>query len=417
MKTMQPRMSISMESPSMPPAFHVMIKPTGAVCNLKCRYCFYRSKKGLYPDGGFRMSAKLLENYIRQHIEAHRAPEIIFSWQGGEPTLMGLDFFRRAVRLQQKYQRPGTRILNAFQTNGTMLNEEWCEFFNENQFLVGISLDGPREIHDAWRVGKKGAATFDRVMVGVGLLKEYQVEFNVLACVHAANAANGSEIYRFLRDEAGVSFIQFIPIVARDDKTGGVTSWSVTGLQYGEFLISVFDEWVRNDVGRTFVQIFDAALGVWFGQPSTLCVFSETCGNGVILEHNGDLYSCDHFVDPDHKLGNITRTHLADLIASPRQRAFGLDKRDKLPRVCRECKVRFICNGACPKDRIGTCIDGEPPVNFLCEGYRMFFTHIDTPMRIMADLLRRQRPPSEIMALEGNFSGKTEETPLPSDAP
>jgi len=402
MTTTQPWMSISPASPSMPPAFHVMIKPTGAVCNLKCRYCFYRSKESLYPGSRFRMSNGLLETYIRQHIEAHRAPEIIFGWQGGEPTLMGLDFFRRVVRLQEKYQKPGTRILNAFQTNGTLLTEEWCKFFHENQFLVGISLDGPREIHDAWRVGKRGAATFDRVMAGVSLLKDHLVEFNVLACVHAANAAQGTEIYRFLRDEAGAQFIQFIPIVECDGK-GGVTSWSVTGRQYGEFLISVFDEWVRHDVGRMFVQIFDVALGVWFGQPSTLCVFTETCGDGVILEHNGDLYSCDHFVDSDHKLGNITRTHLADLIASQRQRTFGADKRDKLPRVCRECQVRFICNGACPKDRIGTGIDGEPPVNVLCEGYRAFFTHIDQPMRIMADLLRLQKPPSEIMAMNGDF--------------
>jgi len=409
MKTTQPRMSASIFA-SMPPAFHVMAKPRGALCNLECRYCFYHSKKGLYPDSRFRMSSKLLETYIRQHIEAHRAPEVLFSWQGGEPTLMGLDFFRRVVRLQQKYQKPGTRILNAFQTNGTLLNEDWCRFFHENEFLVGISLDGPRDVHDAWRVGKKGAPSFDRVMAGVALLKEHRVEFNILACVHAANAAHGLEIYRFLRDDAGAQFVQFIPIVERDSE-GGVTTLSVTGRQYGEFLISVFDEWVRNDVGRTFVQIFDVALGVWFGQPSALCIFCETCGNGVVIEHNGDLFSCDHFVDPDHRLGNITQTHMADLIASPRQRKFGLDKRDGLPRICRECPVRFICNGACPKDRIGTGTDAEPPVNVLCEGYRAFFTHIDQPMKIMVELLRRQRPPSEIMELNGDFSGEAENHP------
>ena len=265
MATTQPRMSVSEISSSMPPAFQVMTKPRGALCNLGCRYCFYSSKEGLYPGSGFRMSKNLLESYIRQHIEAHLAPEIIFSWQGGEPSLMGLDFFRRVVRLQQKYHRPGTRILNAFQTNGTLLTKDWCKFFHENQFLVGISLDGPRALHDAWRVDKRGASTFDRVMAGVALLKEHQVEFNVLACVHAANAAHGLEIYRFLRDEAGASFMQFIPIVVRDDNKGCVTSWSVTGRQYGEFLISIFDEWVRSDVGRTFVQIFDVALGVWFG--------------------------------------------------------------------------------------------------------------------------------------------------------
>lgn len=407
MTTTQPRMSDFAISSTMPPAFHVMTKPGGALCNLECRYCFYRSKAGLYPGSGFRMPNQLLESYIRQHMEAHRAPEIIFSWQGGEPTLTGLDFFRRAVRLQEKYKRPGTRILNAFQTNGTMLNEEWCKFFQKNRFLVGISLDGPRALHDAWRVGKKGTPTFDRVMAGVTLLREHRVEFNVLSCVHAANAAHGVEIYRFLRDEAHAPVIQFIPIVERDNG-GRVTSWSVTGRQYGEFLTSIFDEWVRRDVGRTFVQIFDVALGVWFGQPSTLCVFTETCGNGVILEHNGDLFSCDHFVDPGHKLGNITRTHLADLIASPQQRTFGRHKRDTLPQVCRKCEVRFICNGGCPKDRIGTGAGTEPPVNVLCEGYRAFFTHIDAPMRIMADLLRRQRSPAEIMTLGGHFQGEAE---------
>ncbi len=400
MTATHPRMSVPEISSAMPPAVHVMTKPRGALCNLGCRYCFYSSREGLYPGSDFRMSKKLLGSYIRQHIEAHHAPEIIFTWQGGEPALMGLDFFKRVVSLQQKYSRSGTRILNAFQTNGTMLTEEWCKFFHENQFLLGISLDGPRELHDAWRVDKKGGSTFDRVMAGVALLREHQVEFNVLACVHSANAAHGLEIYRFLRDEVGASFIQFIPIVERGED-GRPTSWSVTGRQYGDFLISVFDEWVQRDVGRTFVQIFDVALGVWFGQPSTLCVFAETCGNGVALEHNGDLYSCDHFVDSQHKLGNISRTHLAELIASPRQRAFGLDKRDTLPRVCRECAVRFICNGACPKDRISGGADGEPPVNALCEGYRAFFTHIDPPMRIMADLLRQRRPPSEIMTLPG----------------
>jgi uncharacterized protein len=406
----QPRMSVPEISSAMPPAFHVMTKPRGALCNLGCRYCFYSSREGLYPGSDFRMSKKLLESYIRQHIEAHRAPEIIFTWQGGEPALMGLDFFRRVVSLQQKYSRPGTRIMNAFQTNGTFLTEEWCKFFRENQFLLGISLDGPCELHDAWRVDKKGGPTFDRVMGGVTLLREHQVEFNVLACVHAANAAHGPEIYRFLRDEAGASFIQFIPIVEHDDKEGCVTSWSITGRQYGEFLISVFDEWVRSDVGRTFVQIFDVALGVWFGQPSALCVFAETCGNGVALEHNGDLYSCDHFVDPEHKLGNIGRTHLAELIALARQRKFGLDKRVSLPPACRECTVLFVCNGGCPKDRFSES-EAEPGLNVLCEGYYAFFTYIDPAMKIMAGLLRNRRPPSEIMAMEGRSVEKSWGTP------
>lgn len=392
-------LSDSKRSSSAPSAFQVITKPHGAACNLSCNYCFYLSREELYPGSNLRFSDHLLERYVQQHIEAHRAPEITFNWQGGEPTLMGLDFFRRAVALQQKYLGPGTRIVNALQTNGTTLSAEWCRFFFENRFLIGVSLDGPREEHDAYRVDRMGAATFDRVMAGIALLQEHQVEFNILACVHAANADRGLEVYRFLRDEVHASMVQFIPVVEREDAGGGVSTRSVTGRQYGEFLVSVFDEWVRRDVGRTFVQIFDVALGVWFGQPSTLCVFAETCGEALALEHNGDLFSCDHFVDPDHKLGNIIETHLADLLALPRQREFGLDKRHTLPRFCRECSVRFICNGGCPKDRFCTGPNGEPGINYLCEGFQVFFAHIDHPMSVMADLLRRRRSPASIMRL------------------
>jgi uncharacterized protein len=387
-----------------PPAFHVMAKPRGAVCNLDCAYCFYLPKEKLYPGGGFRMSDALLEEYTRQHIEAHRAPDVTFTWQGGEPTLMGLDFFRRAMELQRKYRKPGTQVRNALQTNATTLDGVWCRFFKENGWLVGVSLDGPREVHDAYRADKGGAPTFDRVMAGVALLQEHGVEFNILACVHAASAGRGLEVYRFLRDGMGAPMIQLIPIVERDTARGfqegdTVTDRSVTGRQYGQFLMEVFDEWVRRDVGRVFVQIFDVALGVWFGQPSTLCVHAWTCGDALALEHNGDLFSCDHFVEPRHRLGNISDTPLAELVASPRQRAFGRDKRDALPRTCRECAVRFICNGGCPKDRILATSEGEPRLNYLCEGFKAFFTHIDRPMSIMADLLRQRRPPSEIMGL------------------
>ncbi|MHC1728886.1 MAG: anaerobic sulfatase maturase [Syntrophobacteraceae bacterium] len=382
---------------SMPPAFQVITKPHGAACNLSCAYCFYLSREALYPGSSLRMTDELLESYIRRHIEAHRAPEITFSWQGGEPMLMGLDFFQRAVALQRKYLRPGTRIMNTCQTNATLLNGEWCRFFHRNEFLLGVSLDGPRAEHDAYRLDKGGAPTFDRVMAGIELLRKHQVEFNVLACIHAANADRGLEVYRFMRDEVRAPVVQFIPIVERGDGGEGVTTRSVTGRQYGEFLTSVFDEWVRRDVGRMFVQIFDVALGVWFGRPATLCVFAEACGDALALEHNGDLFSCDHFVDPGHKLGNIARTHLAELVASTRQRAFGLDKTRSLPRFCRECPVRFVCNGGCPKDRFFKSPDGEPGLNALCEGYRAFFTHIDRPMRIMAELLRRRRPPAGIM--------------------
>jgi uncharacterized protein len=350
------------------------------------------------------MSDGMLELFVRQHIEAHRAPEVTFTWQGGEPTLVGLDFFRRALELQRKFRKPQTQIHNALQTNGTTLDDAWCRFFRENGFLVGVSLDGPRPVHDAYRADKGGAPTFDRVMAGLALLQVHGVEFNVLACVHAASAGRGLEVYRFLRDEIEARMIQFIPVVERDNATGfqegnSVTDRSVTGKRYGQFLMEVFDEWVRRDVGRVFVQIFDVALGVWFGQPSTLCVHAETCGDALALEHNGDLFSCDHFVEPRHKLGNITETPLADLVASPQQRKFGRNKRDALPRTCRECAVRFICNGGCPKDRILTAPDGEPGLNYLCEGFKAFFTHIDRPMTIMADLLRQRRSPGGIMAM------------------
>jgi uncharacterized protein len=387
-----------------PRAFHVLLKPRGAICNLDCRYCFFLSKERLFPGSHFRMSDALLEDYTRQHIAAHDVPEVTFAWQGGEPTLMGLEFFRRAVELQQKYRKPGTRILNTIQTNATTLNGEWCRFFHEHKFLLGISLDGPRALHDAYRVDKGGSPTFDRVMAGVALAKEHRVDFNILTTVNAANAEHGLEVYRFLRDEVGTSFVQFIPIVERDNTTGyqegeRVTERSVTGRQYGRFLIAVFDEWVRRDVGRVFVQLFDISLGVWLGEPSALCILAETCGGALALEHNGDLFSCDHFVEPRHRLGNVAETPLADLVSSPQQRQFGLNKRDTLPRYCRECEVRFICNGGCPKDRILTTPDGEPGLNYLCEGFKAFFTHVDRPMKIMANLIMRRRPPSEIMAM------------------
>lgn len=380
-----------------PAAFQVITKPSGAACNLSCRYCFYLSKGSLYPGSSSRMSDDLLESYIRQHIEAHSAPEITFNWQGGEPVLMGLDFFMKAVRLQQKFIKPGARILNTLQTNATILNREWCRFLHDNKFLVGVSLDGPRAEHDAYRCDKAGAPAFDRVMAGIEFLREQQVEFNILSCIHAKNAGRGLEVYRFLRDEVRAPVIQFIPVVERVDGSEALSAHSVTGRQYGEFLISVFDEWVRRDVGRMFVQIFDVALGIWFGWPSTLCVFAETCGEAPALEHNGDLFSCDHYVDSDHKLGNITQTHLADLLASSRQRTFGLTKSRLLPRICKECAVRFACNGGCPKDRFFKSPDGAPTLNALCEGLRAFFTHIDPSMRIMAELLRRRRSPAGIM--------------------
>jgi uncharacterized protein len=371
-----------------PSTFHVMVKPRGPICNLNCAYCYYLSKERLYPVSDFRMADEVLEVFTCQYIEAQRVSEVTFGWQGGEPTLMGLDFFRRVVELQEKYRKPGMRIQNALQTNGTLMDGEWCRFFREQGFLIGLSLDGPRKLHDACRLDKGGHPSFDRVMAGLALLKQHGVEFNILATVHAANADCPVEVYRFLRDEAGARFIQFIPIVQREGER--VVQRSVKPNQYGDFLIAIFDEWVRRDVGRVFVQIFDTALAAWMGQRPGLCVFEETCGAALVLEHNGDLYVCDHFVEPRYRLGNILETSLVELVGSQQQRRFGLAKRDTLPVTCRECEVRFVCNGGCPKNRL-------QGVNYLCEGYRAFFTHVDEPMRFMAAELRAGRPPANIM--------------------
>jgi uncharacterized protein len=385
-----------------PAAFHVMMKPRGAICNLDCEYCYFLSKERLYPGSRFRMADDLLEEYTRQYIEAQRVPEVTFAWQGGEPTLMGLDFFKRAVELQQKYCKPGMQIHNALQTNGTLLDDDWCRFFHQHDFLIGLSVDGPQALHDAYRVDKGGKPTFAKVMEGLRLMQKHKVEFNILTTVHAANAGHPVEVYRFLRDEAKTQFMQFIPIVERQNETGyqegdEVTNRSVTAEQYGRFLCAIFDEWVRRDVGRVFVQIFDVALAAWTGNRPGLCIFEETCGNALAMEHNGDLFSCDHYVEPAYLLGNINEIPLIEMVASEKQRQFGLDKRDTLPRYCRECEVRFVCNGGCPKDRILLTPDGEPGLNMLCAGYRAFFNYIDQPMRFMANELSKQRPPANIM--------------------
>lgn len=382
--------------------FHIMTKPRGAICNLDCKYCYFLSKERLYPNSDFRMSETLLEAYTRQYISAQNAPEVTFAWQGGEPTLMGLDFYKQAVGYQQKHKKPNTRIYNSLQTNAVTLDDAWCAFFKAHDFLIGVSLDGTQRLHDTYRVDKGGAPTFERVMRGIRLLQKHCVEFNILTTVHHANAEYPLEIYRFIRDEVGANFMQFIPIVERDNATGyqegdTVTERSVTAEQYGRFLISIFDEWVRRDVGRVYVQIFDVALGVWVGNRASLCIFQETCGTALALEHNGDVFSCDHYVEPAHKVGNIIDIPLAEIVVSDQQRAFGLAKRDTLPCYCRECDVRFMCNGGCPKNRFIKTPDGEDGLNYLCAGYQAFFRHIDAPMRFMANELAHHRPPANIM--------------------
>lgn len=400
-------------------AFHVMTKPIGPLCNLDCKYCFYLEKEKMYPDNErFRMSDELLERYIREYIGSQDVPEVSFAWQGGEPTLMGVDFFRRVVDLQARHAG-GKRITNALQTNGTLLDDEWCAFLAEHRFLVGLSIDGPAELHDRYRVDKRGAPSFERVMLGLGFLKKHGVEFNTLTVVNAANSKHPLVVYRFLK-EIGSTFIQFIPLVERSGMgidagfpndfapppdAGGtasaaeVTEWTVRPDDFGTFLCTIFDEWVRKDVARHFVQLFDVALGIWAGMGSSLCVFAEKCGDALAMEHNGDVFSCDHFVYPKYKLGNLLNESLRGMVDSAQQRKFGADKADTLPAYCRRCEVRFACNGECPKHRFATTPDGEAGLNYLCAAYKRFFTHIDPHMRTMVRLLEMRRPPADIMAM------------------
>lgn len=399
-------------------SFHVMTKPIGPLCNLDCKYCFYLEKEKLFPSSeNFKMTDEVLETYVREYIAGQDVPEVSFAWQGGEPTLLGVGFFRKVVALQNKYSS-GKRIQNALQTNGTLLDDEWCEFLHANGFLVGLSIDGPARLHNAYRVDKKGRATYDEVLRGLRLLKKHDVEFNTLTVVNRANARHPLEVYRFLRD-IGSGFIQFIPLVERladteatklgldlalppradeeGDRRMPVTDWSVEPRQYGKFLCAIFDEWVRRDVGRTFVQLFDVTLGNWSGHGGGLCVFSENCGTALAMEHNGDVYSCDHYVYPRYKLGNILNSSLGELVASEFQRQFGRDKSKTLPRYCLECDVRHLCHGECPKHRFIRTPGGEPGLNYLCRSYKMFFHHSAPAMQRMAGLLRAGRAPAEIM--------------------
>lgn len=400
-------------------SFHAMTKPIGSLCNLNCSYCFYLEKAHLYQNThNFRMQPAVLERYIRDYIAAQPGPAVNFAWQGGEPTLLGVEFFREVVALQQRHAR-GKTIENAFQTNGVLLDDAWAEFFVQHRFLVGISIDGPRHLHDAYRVDKGGEPTFDRVMAGLAALKKHRVEFNTLTTVHRKNSRHPLEVYRFLR-EAGSGYIQFIPIVERaaneaadnglwlapppdhpdaDELDQHVTEWSVRPAEYGEFLCRIFDDWVQRDVGRVFVQQFDAALANWSGQPAGVCVFSEKCGRALAVEHNGDVFSCDHYVYPRYRLGNLMNTSLGAMVDSPAQQVFGEAKSASLPRYCRECAVRFACHGECPKHRFLHTPDGEPGLNYLCAGYKRFFRHVDSPMRTMAALLASESAPANIMTI------------------
>ena len=396
--------------------FHVLAKPVGPLCNLACKYCFYLEKERLYPNNprlsDWILPDEILEEYIRQYIASQSAPVVGFAWQGGEPTLLGVDYFRKILALQEKHAN-GKRIENTLQTNGILLDDAWCEFLAGNRFLIGLSLDGPRHLHDRHRVDKGGSPSFDRVMRGIGFLKKHGVEFNTLTVVQKHNSQYPLEVYRFLR-EIGHNFMQFIPIVERiavEPLPDGlalippdysvraqVTEWSVEALRYGKFLCAIFDDWVRHDVGKIFVQLFDVSLAAWVGMEPALCVFQRSCGSSVVIEHNGDIYSCDHYVYPENRLGNIMDQPLASMLSSPQQVRFGQDKQDRLPRYCRECSVRFICNGECPKHRFVRTADGEENLNYLCPGYKLFFSHVAPYMEFMAAELRAERPPANIMA-------------------
>ncbi len=405
-----------------PPGFHLLAKPSGSTCNIDCTYCFFLSKEALYPNDKSRMSDDTLEAYIRQLLESHRSPNVTVAWQGGEPTLMRVEFFRRAMEMVERHRRPDQVIEHTFQTNGILLDDEWCEFFAEHGVLVGLSCDGPKELHDAYRVDRLARGTFDRVMDGWRLLRKHHVEFNILCTVNAANQDHGRLVYRFFRDELGAKWMQFIPIVerasettlaianqgwsVRDDgrkrllytQTGNlVTERSVGSEQYGRFLIDIFEEWVRHDVGTVYVQLFDVTLEAFFGR-HLLCIHAPTCGYGPALEHNGDLYSCDHFVEPDYLLGNIHQTHMVELMAKPEQRRFGQDKRDTLTTQCQDCKVRHLCNGGCPKDRFITSKAGEAGHNYLCAGLEAFFMHTGPAFSAMAQLLQQNKAPADVMA-------------------
>jgi uncharacterized protein len=402
---------------AVPQGIHVVAKPIGPTCNLDCEYCFYLEKQALYgPGGDFRMSDQVLSNFITSYVEAQPTPVVEFVWQGGEPTLLGLDFFRKVVELQRPFAGLKT-IANSLQTNGTLLDDEWCRFLKQHNFMVGISLDGPREIHDRYRRDRNGNGTFDAVMRGLRLLRKHGVEFNVMAGVARETAKHPLDVYRFFKAE-GVEFIQFTPIVERlpDVSTGDcclrlagpakldreepnteVTPWTVIPEEYGDFLIAVYEEWVRKDVGTVFVMNFEWALNAWIGNPSPVCIHARQCGRSVVLEHNGDLFACDHYVYPEYRLGNILTDDLARMVDTSCQSGFGVNKESALPKWCGNCELLTACRGGCPKHRFLETCQGEAGLQYLCAGYKKFFRHIRKYLRVMTTLLENGLPPSRVM--------------------
>jgi uncharacterized protein len=407
----------SKQSDSMPQGIHVVAKPIGPLCNLKCEYCFYLEKQALFgPNKQYRMTDDVLHAYITNYINSQPTPVVEFVWQGGEPTLLGIDFFKKVIDLQKQFSGAKT-ITNSLQTNGTLLTDEWCDFLNKHNFMVGVSLDGPKEIHDTYRRDRKGARSFDQVMRGLKLLQKHKVEYNVLACVAREAAKKPLQVYNFFKKE-GVEFIQFSPVVERmpdsssiqmglhlagpaslnkEEAFNTVMPWSVIPEEYGNFLIAIYEEWVRHDVGKVFVMNFEWALNAWIGNPSPVCVHAKQCGRSLVIEHNGDVYACDHFVYPQYSLGNIMTERLSRMVEKSLQSGFGVSKETALPRWCRECEVLAACQGGCPKHRFEKTCEDEPGLHYLCEGYKKFFLHIRKYLRAMTQLLENGLPLSLVM--------------------
>ena len=386
-----------------------MLKPAGSLCNARCKYCYYLEKSKLYGNRQKNiMTDSILEKFVKEYIEAQTTPEVLFTWHGGEALMRPVSFYKRAMELQRKYAC-GRRIDNCIQTNGTLLNDEWCRFFKENNFLVGVSIDGPQEFHDEYRRTTTGGPTFQKVMRGIRLLNKHGVEWNALAVVNDFNADYPLEFYHFFK-QIGCHYIQFTPIVERmvsreDNLTlapgmqegGQLADFSITAEQWGNFLCTIFDEWVRNDVGNYYIQLFDATLANWVGVPPGICTLSKECGHAGVMEFNGDVYSCDHFVYPEHRLGNIATHTITEMMYGEKQQNFARMKHQMLPRQCRECKYEFACHGECPKNRFLRDSYGEAGLNYLCAGYRRFFEHVAPYMDFMKNELAAKRPPANVM--------------------
>jgi uncharacterized protein len=398
--------------PAVPASFNVMAKPAGPACNLRCTYCYYLEKKGLYGDGSFfRMGDEVLELFIKDYICTQKSNTVSFVWQGGEPALLGVDFFKKVVGLQVKYAGK-KKIENSFQTNGILLTDEFCQFFRENNFLIGISIDGPRDLHDFYRKDKNGRPSWERVMEGIRMLQKHKVEFNTLSVVNDITAKHPLRVYRFLK-EIGSRYIQFLPVLERTSRNkpekgltlvhqdfkgdADLTEWSVSAQEYGHFLTAIFNEWVRNDVGNFFIQMFEVTLANWVGAPPGLCVFAENCGTAIVMEHNGDVYSCDHFVYEDHFIGNIRKNGLAEMLTLTKHSLFGQDKKSGLSTDCKSCKFLFTCHGDCPKHRFDIASDGKVGLSFLCKSYKQFFSQAEQYMDFMAKEIQSKRPASNVM--------------------